>query len=71
MTNQIQDQIQIQIAQEGLRVINRDLNRLRTELLEIGEWDKFEFQQSEIRQLEGAQHGILARIQRLENEGGN
>ena len=72
MTNQItENQNQIHIAREALRVVNSELKRLRTELPQIIEWDKFEFQQNEIRQNEGAQHGIIARIQRLENEGSN
>ena len=73
MTNQTQDQMRtsIAVAQESLRVINNELKRLRTELLEIREWDKWEFQQNEIRQHEAGQHGIIARIQRLENEGSN
>ena len=73
MTNQTQDQMRtsIAVAQESLRVINNDLKRLRTELLEIRDWDKWEFQQNEIRQNEGAQYAIIARIQKLENEGSN
>ena len=73
MTNQTQDQMRtsIAVAQESLRVINNDLKRLRTELLEIRDWDKWEFQQNEIRQNEGAKYAIIARIQKLENEGSN
>jgi len=72
MPNQItENQNQIHIAREALRVVNNELKRLRTELPEIIDWDKFEFQQTEIRHNENALHGLIARIQRLENERSN
>jgi hypothetical protein len=70
MPNQTQSQKRttIAIGHESLRAIGNELKRLRTELLEIRDWDKWEFQQNEIRQNEGAQYAIIARIQKLESE---
>ena len=56
-------EMEMEILAERLDSIGSELIRLRAELAKITEWDKHEFQQSEIRMHESAQFRVHARLQ--------
>ena len=59
---------EMEVAWSHLYWIARELKRLRSELDEITDWEKWEFQQDAIRMMEGAQFRASAKMENFRNQ---